>query len=82
MIYDHNNAVGASVYDVDTGEVIRHVMLIDMDKLEVVQASQPLRVNLLGNAIETESIRFRSIYPIFGGQWRPQLFHCYGRVAQ
>lgn len=81
MIYDHRNTMGASVYDVETKEEMKYVLRIDLDRLEVVRAPQPLRLNCRGDEVETESIKFRSIYPIFGGRPFPVLFHCYGREA-
>ena len=44
----------------------------------VVVAKQPVRLNHKGQ-IDREMTMFRSVYPIFGGQPNPCLFHCYGR---
>lgn len=68
------------MYDVESMGKIDKVMSIDIGNSEVICALSPIKVNHLGE-IETESIKFRSIYPIFGGSRYPVLFHCYGREA-
>lgn len=81
MKYGRGNvARGTCVHDIDIKEKISHVMLIDTDSGEVVRAHYPFRTNYTGDAIETETIRFRSIYPITDGGIRPVTFHCYGRL--
>lgn len=80
MIYNHHNAQGADVYNVDTKEKIGSVMEVHLARREVTCALQPPRVDHYG-ALETQKIKFRSIYPIFGGGLYLVLFHCYGRLA-
>jgi len=81
MIYTHHNARGATVYDVDTLEKIGRVREVDTETGEVVCHHEPIRVNHRGDDVETFTIRFTSIHPIFGGGQVPCLFHCYGRQA-
>lgn len=78
MIYDRNNALGATVYDVDTRQKIMQVMQIDTDANELLCAYFPLRV--VDERVDAYTIRYRAIHPIFGGSPWPVLFHCYGRV--
>lgn len=80
MIYSHHNARDATIYDVDTMEKLGSVIEINLARREVTRALRPLRVNHHGE-VETETAKFRSIYPIFGGGLYPVLFHCYGRQA-
>lgn len=75
----HNSARGASVFDVDSKEKIDHVMEVDTCSGELLCVSMPLRVNASGDGVETRTVKFRSIYPIYGGNIFPGLFHCYGR---
>ena len=75
--YHHNCANRTAVYDVDSKERLDMVMSITPSTGEVVVAEQPLRV--VGGEVAQHIIRFRSIYPIFGGDHWPHLFHCYGR---
>ncbi|MDM0041870.1 hypothetical protein QTI05_22710 [Variovorax sp. J22R193] len=77
MIYDPSNASGAAVYDVETKERLSHVLWIDTELGEVVRAEQPVRV--VGDEFATHTTKFTTIYPIRGGGWSIQLFHCYGR---
>jgi hypothetical protein len=78
VIYDHSNALSATVYDVDTCEKIVQVISIDTQAGEVLCAYFPTRV--VDDDVETYTIRYRAIHPIFGGSPWPVLFHCYGRV--
>lgn len=78
-VFNGSNAPGAPVYCMDSGEKLEYVMSIDADKGEVVIAHQPLRAR--GDELDTYKLRFRSIYPIYGGGFRACLFHCYGQVA-
>ena len=79
MIYNHVNATGARVYDVEALEELKAVLSIDTDTGDVVCASQPVRLNAAGNAVEAFAVKFDTIYPIQGMEPRPALFHCYGR---
>lgn len=78
MIYDRSNALFATVYDVDTCEKIGQVISIDTQAGEVLCAYFPIRV--VDDRVDTYTIRYRTIYPIFGGSPWPGLFHCYGRL--
>lgn len=78
-VFDGGNAKGARVYDVDTKQQITHVLWVDADAGEVACAHDPVR--LVGDEIDTYKVRFRSIYPIWGGSPTAVLFHCYGRQA-
>lgn len=63
------------VFDVDRMEQLEMVMSIDTETGNVECYRKPFNV-----FNPTYTIKFRSIYPIFGGRWRPGLFHCYGRL--
>lgn len=78
-IYSHHNSRNGTVYDVDSVEKLKAVMSIDTDTGEVVCAHQPYRVNHL-KEVDTFTLRFRSIHPIFAGGLYPCLYHCYGRL--
>jgi len=52
---------------------------IDTETGEVFRVTQPPRPDHEGN-VATFTERYRSITPIFGGDIRPCLFHCYGRI--
>ena len=80
MIYGpHNVARGTTVVDVEALEIFPLVESVDMRTNELTCFEQPLRV--VGDDVARYSLRFRSIYPIFGGSPVPVLFHCYGRLA-
>jgi hypothetical protein len=80
MIYDPSNVMKpAHAYDVQSQEQLGHVMSIDTETGEVVCADLPIRVNEQRDGVATHTLRFRTIYPIFGGYPLPCLFHCYGR---
>lgn len=79
MIYDAKSALGADVWDVDDKIKMTYVMSVDTDAMTVTCAQRPLRV--AGDEIATYQIRYRSIYAIYGGNYQPCLFHCYGRIA-
>lgn len=80
MLYDHRNASGAAVYDVEALAQLHEVVEIDTDAGTVEFFVRPLRVNS-HEMLETFKVKFRAIYPIFGGARDPLLFHCYGRLA-
>lgn len=78
MTYNATNTVKARVYDVDTQEEIVHVM-------EVNTQDNTLKIFdgiTLDNQLMTVTMKFRSIYPIYGELAFPQLFHCYGRLNE
>lgn len=78
MIYNSTNAPGSLVVDVDSKQRIDHVLMVNTKTGAVVVAKSPARLNHKGK-IDRETIRFESIYPIFGGGAKPVMFHCYGR---
>jgi len=78
-LFTASNCLGASVYDVDTRQKLAQVMSVDIDAGEVVCAHDPIR--LVGDEVDTFKVKYRSVYPIYGGKPWPQLFHCYGRQA-
>jgi len=64
----------------DTGERLRHVTSIDVERGEVVCQHWPLRFSLKEpDTLDTFVVRFRAIHPIYAGALRPYLVHCYGR---
>jgi hypothetical protein len=79
MLYNGHNAVGATVYDVNTKAKLWQVVSVDTDKGEVVRHHEPIRVE--GNEIATYTERYRSIHAIRGHEPRPVLFHCYDRLS-
>lgn len=81
MIYTKHNALGATTHEVDTKLRIERVMQVDTDKNEVQAALHPYRLTHDGESVETETIRYRSIYPIYAGSTKPCAFHCYGRIG-
>ena len=79
MIYSADNVtLPCRVYDVDAKQEIRRVMEINPSAGWVKVSAEPLRAR--GSQIVGERIRFRSIYPIYGGRIAPVMFHCYGRL--
>lgn len=75
-----NNAPGAKVVDIDTKAKIKQVFSVDTQKGEVVCAHMPLRITP-AHEVETYTLRYRHIAPIYGGSLRPCLFHCYGNLT-
>lgn len=80
MLYNHENARGATVHDVDTGERMERVSEVDTKNGWIKVGFKPHRLTPDGQVL-TQRIRFRSIYPIWGGQSMPVMFHCYGRLS-
>lgn len=79
-VYDATNVCGGTlVFDVDTKAKLGQVIRIDIALGEVEMAHFPVRVSR--GEVETFKFKYRSIYPIFGGDYLPGLFHCYGRLA-
>ena len=73
----YNCSRHATVMDVDAAVRIERVVEIDTETGMVTKHAEPVRINANGE-LETETVRYRSIYPIFGGSLYPVLFHCYG----
>lgn len=74
--------IGTDTIDMDSGAKLRHVVRVDPESGEVVCAHWPLRASLSKpGEIDTHTVRFRSIYPIYAGRFHPYLVHCYGRLA-
>lgn len=79
MIYDHSNVMHKTrVYDVDTKEVLGHVIEINTRAGWVKVAEDPIRVNPHQH-LASKRIHFDSIHAIKGAEPLPCLFHCYGR---
>lgn len=78
MKFTPRNVDRATVFDVDTKEQLKQVLMVNTETSSVVVAKQPLRLNHKGS-VERETIHFNAIYPIYGGGTVPCLFHCYGR---
>ena len=77
MKFNHTNCQpGTSVVDVDKRETLKMVMTINTETGEVECYHQPFDV-----FCQTYTIKFRSIYPIYGGSPVPGMFHCYGRLS-
>lgn len=74
---------GADIIDMDNGIKLQYVISINPESGEVICACWPLRESLrTPGEIDTYTIQFRSIYPIYAGSFRPYLVHCYGRQMQ
>lgn len=72
--------VRTDIVCMDTGERLQYVTSIDVDAGIVWRAHQPVRMSLSKpDEIEIYPTRFRSVYPIYAGDVRPHLVHCYGR---
>lgn len=72
--------VRTEVVCMNTGERLRHVTSIDAEAGIVWRTHQPLRMSILSpDEVSVYPTRFRSIYPIHAGCFRPHLVHCYGR---
>lgn len=78
MLYTANNARGAVVYDVDTGERFSRVLEVSTSGNWIKVHDNPPRVDAQGR-ITARRIRFRAIHAIQGLERMPCLFHCYGR---
>ena len=76
MKFDHTNCMpSTSVIDVETKETLGLVKSVDTDNGEVERYHEPFNV-----FNQTYIVKFRSIYPIYGGNPAPGMFHCYGRL--
>ena len=81
MKFSHYNAPGASVYDIEGREKIEKVMTVDVAAGEVVCVASPIRLDWTGKKVESDTLRFKMIYPIYGTAPTPKQFHCYGKIA-
>ena len=79
MLYNHMNARGAGVYDVDTLEKLNHVVEVKTRAAWVKVLRQPTLIDPSGKGLVSDRIRYRSIHAIRGDEAMPCLFHCYGR---
>lgn len=80
MIYDGHNAQGAEVYDIEAKKKLEHAYEVNTETGEVQAWHWPLRLSADRETVEHYTLRFTTIYPIFGGRTDPVLFHCYGRI--
>lgn len=80
MLYTAENARGAAVIDVDTGERFSRVSEVSTSGGWIKVHDNPSRIDAQGR-IACRRIRFASIYAIQGLERMPCLFHCYGRRA-
>ena len=78
MLFDPFNARGAQVFDVEAERLLTRTFSVNTSTGEVVRFHEPLRVE--GGEVASFTERYTTIHPIWAGQERPQLFHCYGRV--
>ena len=80
-LYTPENTDGhCQVHVVETLDRLIEVKSIDTDTGEVVTFGYPWELTPDGLSLATATLKFRSIYPIFGGGRLPCLFHCYGRL--
>lgn len=78
-VWNSSTALGAIVIDVDTKTKVPRVLSVDDETQTVEVGTQPLRVSHTGEIV-TKALLYRSIYPIYGGEQRPQMFLCFGRL--
>lgn len=78
MLYTHENARGAAVIDVDTGERFSRVLEVSTSGGWIKVRDDPIRLDAQGR-IAGRRIHFHSVYAIQGLERMPCLFHCYGR---
>lgn len=78
-IFNHHNAKGATVSDVDTMQIFDDVMIVNTAEGWIEIIDPPLRVDH-EDKIVVQRIHFRAIHAIRGGDIYPRLFHCYGRL--
>jgi hypothetical protein len=78
--FNHENVMPRTkVFDVDTNQEIKQVVHIETDTGYLEYHPVPFEI-VLNQFVSTKSMRYRSIYPIYGGYQVPCLFHCYGRL--
>lgn len=79
MLYNAQNARGATVVDMDSGQTLYRVLEVNTRAGWIKVHQHPLRLDAQGR-VAGERIRFGSIYAIQGRESMPCLFHCYGRL--
>jgi hypothetical protein len=79
-IYDHRNTLNATVFDVDRQIKLKMISTIDTENSLVYQYPEPLEVK--DEKLVLHILKYRSIYPIFGGAPVPQMFLCFGFKEQ
>lgn len=80
MIYNYTNARGAWTHEVETNTRIERVVQVDTDTNVIQVSRDPAQLDEHGELL-TDTIRFRTIYPIYAGSVTPCAFHCYGRIG-
>lgn len=76
-LWNGKNTYKASVHDVEGVGKMKDVLSVDDETGFVEYASQPIRA--CGESICTEIAVFESIYPVYGGEFWPVMFLCFGR---
>lgn len=79
MLYTWENAKGAQVVDIQSGETFSRVMEVNTSAGWIKVQDEPPRIDAQGRVIG-HRIRFESIHPIWGYEHAPAAFHCYGRI--
>lgn len=72
---------GTQVDVVDERKRLIEVISVDTDTNTVTCYHVPLIIAADGETAAVYTLRYRSIYPIFGGHPYPCLFHCYGALT-
>lgn len=67
-----------SIYDMETGDLINQVTEIDTEEMTLTRHEWPLRI--VGDKFASVTMKYRMIYPIYGGYSRPCLFICSGQI--
>lgn len=78
MLYNHHNANGATVVDVERRETLCRVLEVNTRAGWVKVSHHHVRLDAQGR-VAGERIHFGAVHPIQGLEDRPCLFHCYGR---
>lgn len=78
-IWNHTNSgPRAKVADVEERALILDVVEIDDQQGVVTTFQRPLCIQ--GTSVVTNAHQYRAIHPIYGGEKRPILFLCFGRI--
>lgn len=77
-MFNATNAPKAKVFDVDTLEELRHVLEVNLTE-GTIKVFEGITFN---SELVATTLKYRSIYPIYGELAFPQLFHCYGRIYE
>jgi hypothetical protein len=75
MIYTTQNTYNASVFDVETQIKVEFVSAIDTESGALTVIRQPIEV--VDDEIVCDTVQYRAVHPVFGGNVLPQMFLCF-----